>query len=1012
MLLKDLRAAGTAIKIVSIYLLIVITGIVLVPWLNQNHNVFSVSTINLIKDTFVLFLASIPLFYLIYQSASKQNHHQRLAQINEKRYRSLFDNMSNGVTVYRPIENGQDFVVIDVNNKGLEITNLKHHYCVKRRLSDFPRKVVYKRLLTCMQRVHATGIAEHFPLDRYRNGQLEVSRENYVYRLDSREIVVVYDDVTQKKLLEEQLKQSQKKLTLQNNIITQFLTISDDTVYQPILKFILTYFKSSYGCFGYFDDQDQIIISSLNNTHSKYDAIAVKKVATECTISNDAIRNVILKGTHFIQNKPLTSPVTQIALDNGMAVPIRYQDRTIAVIFLGNKQDPYTSNDVEVLNEISSHIAPILDARLQAQHNARMHTTTLTALQKSEANLKEAEKLAKTGHWEHNIIEDTLFWSDEIYRIFGLDSKHFTPNVENLFARIHPDDRKAVDHAYKNSITEKSPYEITHRIVLDDGTIKHIQERCLTSYNELGKPINSLGTLQDVTKSVLADEANKMLATAIDQSVDVVLVTDKQGLIQYVNPAFEKISEYTKGEILGKNPRFLKSAEHSHAFYKDLWATISNGEVWQGQLVNKSKSGAKFIEETTITPVKDSIGKIINYVAVRHNITRELELEEQLRQAVKMEAVGTLAGGIAHDFNNILGAILGYTRMAMDELSKESQPYQDLCEVIQSGDRAADLVRQILLFSRHQEQEFIPVQIQFLIKETVKMLRASLPASIELQEEIDDTCPPIDADPTQIYQVLMNLGTNARQAMLPEGGTLRITLSQVEFTEESLDIPTTIHPGHYLQLTIQDTGAGIEDETIKRIFDPFFTTKGIGEGTGLGLAVVHGIIKSHHGSISVKSSPQEGTQFSIFLPVDDTIAKVVSSSEDEVLPIGSEHILVVDDEPNILILRERILSKLGYQVTTFNSTITVMESIKEDPFQYDLLLIDMAMPNMSGKDLLANIRKINPDIPAILCTGNAELLTKSQIIQYGFCTMLEKPIKPLILAKTIREFLNEKEQTV
>ncbi|MCK5068974.1 MAG: response regulator, partial [Desulfocapsa sp.] len=374
----------------------------------------------------------------------------------------------------------------------------------------------------------------------------------------------------------------------------------------------------------------------------------------------------------------------------------------------------------------------------------------------------------------------------------------------------------------------------------------------------------------------------------------------------------------------------------------------------------------------------------------------------------KMEAIGTLAGGIAHDFNNILGAMLGFTQMAMDEIPKKSQAYKDLSEVLQSGDRAADLVKQILLFGRHQNQGHVPVQIQFLIKEAIKMLRASLSASIVIEENIDVDCPSIMADPTQIYQVLINLCANSRQAMLQHGGTLSIGLSHTDFSKDDLKMPANVAPGQYIKITIEDTGSGIEEKTLSRIFDPFFTTKSIGEGTGLGLAVVHGIIKSHHGHISVKSTLQEGTKFTVLLPVDETDTKVEPIANNDTLPTGTEHILVVDDEPNILLIRERLLLKLGYQVSTFGNGLEALEAFQKEPLQYDLLLVDMAMPGMDGKEFIANIKKITPDVPAILCTGNAELLTKDQAIQYGFCDLLEKPIKPLPLAKAIRRYLNEK----
>lgn len=916
--------------------------------------------------------------------------------------------MYEGGSVYRPIDQGQDFLIVDINCKGEQIDRINRQEHIGRRISELSPDILSSKLIEIIQRVHTTGTSEQCPIVQYQNHYLEKYRDNYVFRLESGEIVVVYDDVTEKKLLEEELKQSRYKVTLQNNIITQFLTTDDDAAYQQVLQFIAEALQSSFGFLGYLDNSNQLIATNLNGEQQRWSKTDAKDLICDSATSDTLLSKALKCGTHLIQNNSLTFPVEHIALQNGLAVPVQYRKKTIGVIILGNKKEPYTTEDASLLEHICSYIAPILQARLQAQYNKKLHVEANTELKGSEANLKEAEKLAKIGHWEHNLINDTLFWSDEVYRIFGLDAEHFKPSVQKFIQQIHPDDRELVTQNYLKAVTERTTYEVTHRILLSDGTVKFVHERCITTYNKHNKPIRSLGTVQDITERVQTEEANKRLATAIDQTADVIVITDTNGIIQYVNPAFEKLTGYPKETAIGLNPSVLQSGKHQPSFYRELWNTISSGRVWHGNLINKKKNGELFTEEATITPVIDGSGEIINYVAVKHDISRELELEQQLRQAVKMEAMGTLAGGIAHDFNNILGAILGYTRMAMDDLSTESQPYQDLCKVTQSGERAADLVRQILLFSRHQEQGFIPVKIQFLINEAMKMLRASLPASITLKENIEQECPAIMADPTQIHQIIMNLCTNARQAMLAEGGTLTISLSQRDIRQEEKTAADT-KPGQYVQLTIKDTGKGIAKNTLIRIFDPFFTTKEIGKGTGLGLAVVHGIVKSHHGSITVESELQQGTRFTILLPMATTEPKSESPKNDQTIPGGTEYILVVDDEPNILMLRKRLLLSQGYQVSTFSSSIEALASFKKDPFKYDLLLTDMTMPDMDGMQLTANIKELRPTIPAILCTGNSELIDKEKAAAYGFHDFLEKPIKPITLKKTLRRIFDDRE---
>ena len=1006
---RDGGAARTALKIVLSYLIVAGLGLFLLPWFNHNDTSSNMSYFHFLQDTIFLILTGCLLFFLIYTFATKQNSLRETASKNGKRYQSLFDNMCKGGIVFRPADDGMDFSLMDINFIGEQIDGIKRQDYLGQKLSELPVETFDVKLRDGIRRVSETGVPEHFTTTKYRKHHLRQHKDNYLFRLDSGEVVVIYDDITDKILLETELRSSREKLTLQNKIITHFLTINDDDVYQKVLQLITETLKSDFGILGYLNNQKQLIATSVHGSHMKWSQTAIDTIITSSGTSGNLLGRALQEGTHFIQNDQLICPIEHTILENGIAVPVRYQEKTIGVLFLGNSNTPYSTKNAVLLDGICSYIAPILNARLQAQYNAKLHSDENIKRIKSETDLKEAEKLARVGHWEHNLISDTLFWSDEVYRIFGLNPEHFQPSVQKFLQFTLPIDQELVINAYQKSVDERSMYEMTHRIVLDDGSSKFVHERCVTTYGEDDQPTRSLGTIQDITERVEAEEAHKRLATAIDQAVDVIVITDINGTIQYVNPAFEKLTGYSKEDAIGLNPRVLQSGEHPPEFYQELWKTITGGRVWNGRFINKNNDGKLFTEEATITPVKDDSGQIINFVAVKHDISRELELEEQLRQAVKMESIGTLAGGIAHDFNNILGAMLGYTRMAMDDLSKESQPYCDLSLVIQSGDRAADLVKQILLFSRHQEQGFIPIQIQFVIKEVLKMLRTSLPASIILKEHIDQNCPAIMADPTQIHQILINLCTNAKQAMAAQGGDLTITLSQTELKGEALP-PDNLKPGKYIQLTIKDSGNGIEEKDLGRIFDPFFTTKGIGEGTGLGLAVVHGIVKSHRGNITVESDAQTGTTFSIILPMAKSDPQTDLAKNEEMIPGGTEHILVVDDEPNILIIRKRMLTGLGYQVSTFASSIKALESFRADPLKYDLLLTDLTMPEMDGKKLASHILKLTPDIPAVLCTGNSGLVTKEQTANHGFCKLLEKPIKPLMLAKTLRELLDDRKK--
>ena len=335
-----------------------------------------------------------------------------------------------------------------------------------------------------------------------------------------------------------------------------------------------------------------------------------------------------------------------------------------------------------------------------------------------------------------------------------------------------------------------------------------------------------IAIILDITQRKEAEAGLRRLASAIDQASETVLITDRMGNIQYVNPAFTKLSGYTRQEAIGRNPHILKSDKHDERFYEKMWRTLIRGEVWHGHLINKKKDGSLFEEEATISPVKNNDGQIINFVAVKRDVSREVSLEKQLRQAVKMEAIGTLAGGIAHDFNNILAAILGYSEMAREQLPAEGQAAKDLVQVIKAGNRAKDLVKQILAFSRQGELDFSSLEIQTIIKEALKMLRSSLPTTLQIKEQIDGSCRPVFADPTQIHQVVMNLCTNAKHAMLESGGTLTVSLVEVDINDSGkLRNCVPLAPGKYLDLMISDTGCGMDERTQSKIFDPFFTDR-------------------------------------------------------------------------------------------------------------------------------------------------------------------------------------------
>jgi len=380
-------------------------------------------------------------------------------------------------------------------------------------------------------------------------------------------------------------------------------------------------------------------------------------------------------------------------------------------------------------------------------------------------------------------------------------------------------------------------------------------------------------------------------------------------------------------------------------------------------------------------------------------------LESQLQQAQKMEAIGTLAGGIAHDFNNILFPIIGYTEMSIEDIPEDSEVRNNLAQVLQSAHRAKDLVKQILTLSRQHPQETKLLKIQSVVEEALKLLRASIPKTIEIRRSIEE-CEPVLADSTQIHQIVMNLCTNAYHAMRETGGVLEVNLMEEEISTDDVESKLDLHPGRYAKLTIKDTGHGMDNVVLEKIFDPYYTTKPIGEGSGLGLAVVHGIVKSSGGKIRVESELGEGTSFHIYFPLIDSGIKEPKAIPEEPVLKGDERVLLIDDEEAIVFMGQQMLERLGYHVTTRTSSVEALEAFRANPDKYDLVITDMTMPNMTGIDLAPRLLEIRPDIPIIICTGFSEIIDEARAKSAGIKGYVMKPMDKDQIGRAIRKILD------
>jgi len=511
--------------------------------------------------------------------------------------------------------------------------------------------------------------------------------------------------------------------------------------------------------------------------------------------------------------------------------------------------------------------------------------------------------------------------------------------------------------------------------------------------------------IRDISERKNAEEDRRRLITAIEQADECFLITDKEGTIQYINPAFSQVTGYSREEAIGQNPRILKSGKQNDIFYKNLWTTISAGETWKGNFINKKKDGSLFDEAAIISPIRDLQGQIVNYVAVKRDITQEKRMEQQLRHSQKMESIGRLAGGIAHDFNNILSAIYGYSELALEEV--QGQPRQYLENTLHAADRARELIKQILTISRQRELQAQPVKMIPLVQEVSKFMRASLPTLIEISLQLNTEDDIIMSDPTQIHQVLMNLCTNAGHAMKQNGGHLKIGLDTVRWNETELSFYPNLRNKNknFLRLTVSDTGTGISPENLDRIFEPYFSTKEAGEGTGLGLAVANSIVRNYGGDIRVYSEVGRGTVFHVHFPLVDNRVVPDANLPPEI-PRGSEHILLVDDESSVLDTVTLMIRHLGYQVTAFRDPNQALKEFPSAAESFDLVITDKNMPGLSGFDLARHIKQVRFDIPILMCTGFMEDEDMQAMETQQIDQVVMKPIRMSEIAGMIRSVLD------
>ena len=605
---------------------------------------------------------------------------------------------------------------------------------------------------------------------------------------------------------------------------------------------------------------------------------------------------------------------------------------------------------------------------------------------------------------------DFQYVSEGSYRLFGLAPEDFLKKSEALFDYLHPEDRRGFVETLYQSAQELRPWNWEGRAVFRKET------RWFYGISQPERFANGSvlwnGFLMDITERKDQERAQReteeKYRRLFEETNDVVFYCNTDGELNSVNPAALTLLGYdTIGDILGRNLArdfFVNPAAWAH-FRKEIEGT--GGTVQNFDTILKHSGGQDVHVLISASVVRENSGIISGYRGFMRDITDRKQLERRLNQAQKMEAIGTLAGGIAHDFNNILAAILGYAELTREDVRSHPVLFNNLDQIYKAGMRAKELTKQILTFSHHSQREKKPLLIHIVVKEVLKLLRASLPSTVEVIDQIDPRAGVVLADPNQIHQLVLNLCTNAHQAMPGQKGTLTVNLRRREVGEESARLHPNLSAGEYITLEIIDNGEGMDEKTLERIFDPFFTTKPAGKGTGMGLAVVHGVVSSHGGAITVKSRMGEGSHFTVYFPSFSGQA-IDQEDVEHPIPTGHENIVVIDDEMPVADTLSKLLARLGYQVKTYTDSRQARDWIEEHPGEIDLLITDQTMPNLTGVELVNDLRQLFPELPVILLTGYSEVISKETALNSGIQDFLYKPVMAGDLGIAVRQVLDSR----
>ncbi|MBU5636253.1 PAS domain S-box protein [Geomonas sp. Red69] len=579
-------------------------------------------------------------------------------------------------------------------------------------------------------------------------------------------------------------------------------------------------------------------------------------------------------------------------------------------------------------------------------------------------------------------------------------------NVVDIGPQLYVDPKRR-DELYAMMIQRQNVKNFEVEFYRNDGSKIWVNLSTRPTFDDSGVLAYIDGIMQDITERKRDEDSLRKLSQVVEQSPVSIVITDTSGRIEFVNPKFVQLTGYTLEEVVGRNPRFLKSGKAAPEESGTLWQTITSGKVWEGEFLNKKKNGELFSEHATISPIRDRNGAITHYLAVKEDITERKLLEAQLFQSQKMESIGRLAGGVAHDFNNMLSVILGCAQLALRDAQEGSPLWQDLDQIIHAAKRSSDITRQLLAFSRNEVIAPREVNLNEHFAEMQKTLGRLIGEDIKMTFSPAADLWQVNADTTQLDQILVNLAVNARDAM-ENGGVLTVATANVTVDSSYSQYHLDASPGDYVQLSVSDTGCGMDRDTIDRIFEPFFTTKEVGKGTGLGLATVYGIVRQHNGFINVYSEPGQGTIFQINFPRFAGAAAVGESAEFEASLVGSGTVLLVEDDALVRKMTLRALRDLGYTVIHASGADEAITICRDGGTRIDVILTDVVMPGMNGKEMVDAIEAFRPGLKVLFMSGyTRDLVAQRGVVDEGR-HFIQKPFDLQSLGRKLKETLQDR----